>query len=163
MTIREIVDAYLEDSRKAIIENMARDGMNASGSFSKSLRSETKEQGANITGILYGAPHSYFIDHGRGKTNTSQSGAKPLRVIIRKWIDDKGIVPNDKISKDSLAFLIARKIHREGWKPKNKYPNGVISSVINETSINNLSKEIGKISAHNLASEIFYGFTNSAR
>jgi hypothetical protein len=46
-----------------------------------------------------------------------------VRERIRQWIDDKGIVPRDaangrKTTKDELAFLIARKIHRQGYEAK---------------------------------------------
>ncbi len=38
---------------------------------------------------------------------------KSLQDIIREWIDAKAITPQG-ITKNSLAFLIARKIHNEG-------------------------------------------------
>jgi len=50
-------------------------------------------------------------------TNLTGVGRKPGKFppiqMIRNWIDSKGIQPTD-ISKDSLAFLIARKIARKG-------------------------------------------------
>lgn len=137
MTIAETVQLWLNNSKAQIISNYDRDNMRASGSFGKSLRVEVLEQSGTIKGTLYGANHSLFVDDGRG------AGKQPLRSVILKWINDKNITPRDNISKDSLAFLIARKIGREGWRPKNRYPNGVISSVINNDSIKELILSLG--------------------
>ena len=141
MTITDTVKLFLEGSKSEIIKNYDADKMRASGLFAKSLRVEVLEQAGLIKGTLYGANHSLFVDKGRSKTTGGGNGQ--LKVLIRKWIDDKGITPKDNISKDSLAYLITRKIHREGWKPKNKYPNGVISSVINDKAIKELIQALG--------------------
>jgi hypothetical protein len=65
-----------------------------------------------------------------------------LRQIIRKWIDDKGIIPKGKISKDSLAFLISRKIHKEGIKPT-RTRSRLIVDAINENELNKLFNILG--------------------
>ena len=141
ITIAETVKLWLDSSKAEIIKNYDADGMRASGLFAKSLRVEVLEQAGLIKGSIYGAGHSIFVDKGRGATTGGGNGQ--LKMQIRKWIDDKGITPKDNISKDSLAYLITRKIHREGWKPKNKYPNGVISSVINDKAIKDLIQSLG--------------------
>ena len=141
MTIAETVQLWLNSSKDQIISNYDRDNMRASGSFAKSLRVEVLQQSGLIKGTLHGAHHSLYVDKGRGKTSGGGNGQ--LREAIKQWIDDKGITPRDNISKDSLAFLISRKIHREGWKPKNSYPNGVISSVINDNAIKDLLSSLG--------------------
>lgn len=150
MTIAETVHLWLNSSKAQIISNYDRDNMRASGSFAKSLRVEVSEQSGNIKGTLCGAHHSLFIDDGRKPTSGGGNGQ--LKVAIKQWIDDKNITPRDNISKDSLAFLIARKVHKEGWSPKNRYPNGVISSVINNKAIEELIRSLGakvKSQVHN--------------
>ena len=92
--------------------------------------------------------HSLFVDLGR------RAGKRPPISAILQWIDDKRIVPTD-ISKTSLAFLIARKIGNEGWKPKNSYPNGVISSVINQNEIDKLLISLSKVAATNIRTEVW--------
>ena len=153
MTIAETVRTWLDGSKAEIIKNYDADNMRASGSFAKSLRVEILEQSGVIKGTLYGANHSVFVDDGRGKTTGSGNGQ--LKMQIRKWIDDKGITPRDKISKDSLAYLISRKIHREGWRPKNRYPNGVISSVINDKAIKELINSLGSSVKTQVRTEIW--------
>jgi hypothetical protein len=50
---------------------------------------------------------------GRGKSGTDQGGV--LRVAILKWIKAKNIQPDDpKTSLKSLAFVIARSLHKKG-------------------------------------------------
>lgn len=152
MTIAETVQLWLNNSKAQIISNYDRDNMRASGSFSKSLRVEILEQSGTVKGTLYGAHHSLFVDDGRG------AGKQPLRSVILKWINDKNITLKDNISKDSLAFLIARKIGREGWRPKNRYPNGVISSVINNDSIKELIVSLGANVKIQVQSDIWQSF-----
>lgn len=58
-----------------------------------------------------------YIEYGRRPTVNKGDGK--LQEKILRWIDEKGITPKDGISKKSLAYLITRKIHREGYKPRN--------------------------------------------
>ena len=148
MTIAEEVQKWLDDSKAKIIANYNRDNMRASGSFEKSLRNEIKETPGRVIATMVGAHHSLFVDQGRN------AGKRPPISAILKWIDDKRIVPKD-ISKPSLAFLIARKIGNEGWKPKNSYPNGVISSVINQNEIDKLLISLSKVEKTNIRTEIW--------
>jgi len=154
MSLQAIVNDWMDESRKLIVQNYDRDGMRASGKFERDLQVEEGGKSGLVKSTLFGSAHSPFIDGGRGATKSAGSGIS-LKDLIRKWIDDKRIVP-DGISKDSLAFLIARKIHREGWKPKHLPPNGVISSVINEKRIASLQEQIGEFYKVNTTTE--YGF-----
>jgi hypothetical protein len=84
-------------------------GMRASGNWADSLE-------VNVTGGLnakiIGEKYSEQLEYGR------KSGKQPPSKVIEQWIRDKGIMQKvtGKISISSLAFLIARKIGREGWK-----------------------------------------------
>ena len=147
-TIADALQLWLDDSKLKIVANYNRDNMRASGAFERSLSTDVKVSQGRVVGTMVGANHSYFVDNGR------RGGKRPPISVILQWIDDKKIVPKD-ISKHSLAFLIARKIGNEGWKPKNSFPNGVISSVINQTEINKLLIEIGKVAVTNTRSEIW--------
>lgn len=55
---------------------------------------------------ITGAPHLHYALYGR------RPGKGPPRKAIELWIDDKGIVA--EVSKQSLAYLIQRKIAAEG-------------------------------------------------
>ena len=77
-------------------------------------------------------------------------GKWPPRESILKWINERGITPSG-ISKDSLAFLIARKIESEGSLVYRKGGNtGIISEVqserwITENFLRPLEKGLKKI------------------
>lgn len=148
MTIEDEVQKWLDESKAKIIANYDRDNMRASGNFARSLETNVKESQGRVIGVMVGAHHSLFVDQGR------RAGKRPPISAILQWIDDKRIVPTD-ISKPSLAFLIARKIGNEGWKPKNTYPNGVISSVINQNEIDKLLISLSKVAATNIRTEVW--------
>lgn len=108
--------------------------MNASGFTAASLEYVITPTG----GALYGAGHIFVLETGRGPTTSGGGGGTSLRSKIRRWIDDKGITP-EGISKDSLAFLIARKIHREGTELHRIGGNsGILSDVVNDAELQKL-------------------------
>lgn len=99
----ELVASELEALKQRIIENHRNAGQVASGRTIASLKVEITEDG----GVLWG----------RSPFGTLETGRKPGKVpagfwkIIRQWMDDKGI----QVEKpDSFAYLVARKIAKEG-------------------------------------------------
>jgi hypothetical protein len=138
----------LEDFDKKLISDLKKSldaaGTTASGKTKESLNSVYTLNSYK----LYGRAFIYGLEYGRKKTTGGGNGS--LKGIILKWINDKGIIPRDNISKNTLAFLIARKIHREGdllhrtgrnFRGMNK-PTGIINSIINDGRINELSKRL---------------------
>jgi hypothetical protein len=70
--------------------------------------------GGVYTVVLSLADYWKYIEGGR-----KPGGKMPPEAPILKWIRDKGIKPKDnKIKEKQLAFLIRRKIGRDGIKPK---------------------------------------------
>jgi hypothetical protein len=129
---------FIQDLR----ESMDSSGVTASGNFNRSL---TADITANSVTVL-GARYAGAIELGRKPTSGGGNGE--LRKAIRSWIDDKGINPAD-ISKDSLAFIITRKIHREGtklYRGTDSYgrtkPSRVITGVIEDGRIEKLAKSV---------------------
>lgn len=101
--VMELVASELEALKQRIIENHRSAGQVASGRTIASLKVEITGDG----GVLWG----------RSAFGTLETGRKPGKVpagfwkIIRQWMDDKGI----QVEKpDSFAYLVARKIAREG-------------------------------------------------
>jgi hypothetical protein len=90
--------------------------------------------------IIWGSPFISVLWKGRRPTTSGAKKGNPtLQQIIRKWIDEKGIVPYNEISRDSLAFLITRSIHQKGTL---LYQQGgkenPFNKVLTDESINNL-------------------------
>lgn len=110
----------LENLKQAIIKNHLAAGQRASGRTAASLRVEVNE----TEGSLWGRSPFGTLETGR------QAGKVPanFRSIIRQWMQDKGFKarpmpyktdrPHKYTAEErgelSLAFLIARKIEREG-------------------------------------------------
>lgn len=101
--VMELVASELEALKQRIIENHRSAGQVASGRTIASLKVEITEDG----GVLWGRSAFGTLETGR------KGGKVPAGFwkIIRQWMDDKGI----QVEKpDSFAYLVARKIAREG-------------------------------------------------
>lgn len=142
MTQKEIVDRWLEEIQKDLIKNYEKTKRKASGRWAKSLEPFSEEKNDVYRIGILGEEYTGALEK-PGRKPTSKSKRGRLWGVIRKWVDDKGIKPNG-ISKDSLAFLIARKIDREGIKVPNKYnKGGLVSDVVTKKRVDQLVDEIG--------------------
>lgn len=117
--------------------------VNASGKLADSVRYEVYDNGVRV----YALDYIYYLQFGR------KFGKFPPRSVIRKWIDDKGINPTD-ISKDSLAFLIARKISRQGTTIFQQGGSDLVSGVIESEFFTNLTQQLIDTFVAELSSEI---------
>jgi hypothetical protein len=103
MSTRDAIEKLLEGIRKDINKDQAVKGIRASGKSAESQEIYMSPAAGRLVG------DASFHEQVKGR----RPGAFPPIADIRAWIDTKGIDPQD-ISKDSLAFLIARKIARRG-------------------------------------------------
>lgn len=120
---------------------------NASGDLEKTLNFKVEN------GVLTVYANKYIGALIFGRKPTTGGGNGALKRAIRVWIDDKGITPYGLISKDSLAFIIARKIHKEGTL---LYPQGsdLLSAIITDEFINKLKSDIFS----DITDSVFAGF-----
>ena len=141
---RAALDAFDKQLIADLRSSLDASGTTASGKTKDSLNSEITENRYK----LYGRAFIGALEFGRKPTSNGGNGS--LKSAIEQWIRDKGIIPNDGISTKSLAFLIARKIHREGnllfrsgrnFQGQSK-PTQIINGVINDGRIGALSKSI---------------------
>ena len=135
--LSEFGEAVVNDLRQSI----AFSGIRASGNLEQSIRYELSETALTV----FGASYAFAAEFGRGP---SQKSGGDLRAAIRRWIDDKGIQPND-ISKDSLAYLITRKIHNQGtllFNGTDAYgrtkPTEILNGVINDGRVDGLQEQL---------------------
>lgn len=104
--VQNIIFEELEDLRKRIISNIDSTGRKASGRTSGSMHTDVSEN----RGILFG----------RMAFETLETGRKPGKVpagfyqIIKQWVIDKGISFDSQSERNSFAYLVSRKIAREG-------------------------------------------------
>lgn len=144
MTNEQLLAQEFELLRLDIIKEYDAKGMRASGDFAASLVVETK----GLTATLRGNAYAEQLELGREPTQGG-GGGRPLTKIIEDWIVTKGIKPIEAEMKIStLAFLIARKIHREGWDRRNHGGVELISTVITPERVQQI---IDKVSEFNVA------------
>lgn len=124
-----------ESLKADLIQAYDRKGMRASGDFANSL--EVVVDGFNAK--LFGNDYAQQLETGR-----SAGKFPPINAIL-KWIDDKNISArlNGEITKNQLAFLIARKIAREGWNRQGFGGVELISEVVTDERINKIIQEVG--------------------
>jgi hypothetical protein len=116
--------------------------MRASGKTADSLEVETGNDSVKLLGS------SVFdqLEYGRGQTKSGGSkGSGKLIDAIKQWISDKGIVSNIKNDNNNkaLAFLIARKIHRQGWNRQGYGGVNLVSEVITTQRIQSIINKVG--------------------
>lgn len=115
------------------------------GSFAPSVRYGI---GGNAL-VIDGHPHIGVLNYGRGPTRSgAQSSGKPLRELILEWINRHSIQPrNDDperpMSKETLAFIISRSIHRNGTRlyqeiKRGAKPRDVFGNILTQDRIDNL-------------------------
>ena len=120
-----------------IRENLQKYNRNASGSASKSLRQETSETETTQTLKVFGSSYIYNLEYGRGPT-VGKIPEKFTPQSIEAWIVVKGL--SYDIPLKSLAYLIWRKINREGYKGT----VGVITDTVNPNSVKQYMERIAQ-------------------
>lgn len=134
--MNEILLKEFESIKADLIAAYDRKGMRASGQFADNLEVVQTSRGVQLWGLNY----SQQLETGR------QAGKFPPINAIAKWIEDKGIANrlNGEITKNQLAFLIARKIACEGWNRADYGGVELISEVITEQRIQSIIDKVGE-------------------
>lgn len=120
--VNRILEDYREDFINILTERLKMAGRVASGQLINNLETNIKTKGTEIAITLIHADYLLQTTEGRGPTQNGGDGT--VQEKIEQWIRDKGILPTEKTDRDGkrylptekqLAYLIARKIHREGF------------------------------------------------
>jgi len=121
--------------KQEIISLYEKKGMRASGNFIEQLEVNSDA----TSGKLLGEKYAEQLEYGR------LPGKQPPSSVIEQWIIDKGIANKieGNISISSLAFLIARKIGREGWDRRDYGGVDLVSEVITPERIDKIIKQVG--------------------
>lgn len=131
---------WLEQTRVKLIAEYERLNFRASGRYANSLEPFIE---GNKLGML-GARHAEYMSRGRGPTSDGKKGR--LYGVIKQWIQDKNITPRDpKMTRNTLAWLIARKIDMQGYSVSDR--QGVIDNVITDEWVNELFRRVSTLTA----------------
>lgn len=145
-----ILSKEFELLKKDLILAYDAKGMRSSGKFADSLEVQTFETELGYTAILWGEDYAQQLETGR------KSGKYPPFDMIKRWIEQKGVFAQalQKISISSLAFLISRKIAREGWKRENFGGVNLISEVVTDERLQRIIDEVGAVETMRFTDEI---------
>ena len=134
------LDEYRKEFERLYKENLLKDGRKATGELIKSISTEIKFGGTRIDVVLNVADYYKYVEEGRKK------GKFPPVDKILQWIKAKPIKPQKRDGKlpteKQLAYLIGRKIAREGYKGK----PSLISTIkeLNEYYLHKLQESLEK-------------------
>lgn len=122
-----------------IIEAYNSSGKRTSGEFEKGLQIQYAPNKAVLIGYTYLG----------GRTG----GKMPPVAAIEKWLVQKGIAPIEKkLSISSLAFLIARKIAKEGTNKENNLP--IYTQVVTPERIDEILEKIDKLNVSKFIQDV---------
>ncbi len=140
------LNEFGKQTTKDLVLNYIKLGLKASGAFERGLVYETSDSSIEIKAPL----HARVMETGRRAGKYT-----PMNEIL-KWVQLGKIVKRDNITDEQLAFLIARKIAREGIKVPNQDNVGkVISSILLDGRIEKLLEQIQIKEQQNVSQEIF--------
>lgn len=151
MNAEQILADELDKKLPELVAKYDALGMRASGAWAKEL--EVRSQG--LKAGIWGLHYSEYLVNGRGP------GKFPPIAAIEKWIEDKGITPVD-ISVSSLAFLIARKIAREGTQYFKEAPTDLISDVLTPAWIQSVIDKVSEFQISAFSSQVTNAFKQIA-
>ena len=138
---KEVLAAEFALLKADIIAAYEASGQVVSGNWSATVTAEPTAQGYSITAAGY--------------LNGRKLGKAPPSEAIEQWIKEKGIASRLEkgMSVSSLAFLIARKIAREGWKPKPGTLNPV-EAVVTPQRIQQMLDKVGSVYITDVTTQI---------
>ena len=118
--VEKVLNDFAELMLDGYKERLETDGINASGSLSNTLSVNVEQNG-----VLYEVSfniNKYWRWLEEGRQPTKNNGNGELMRNILQWIRQKPVLPtpfNGKLpTEEQLAYLISRKIHREGYEGK---------------------------------------------
>lgn len=131
MDIADIVIEVLEEAKQRIQDNMAAKDINASGRTSRSFRVERYNGGVRLVMGGTGEPTAPLETLEMGRP----AGPIPSNMtdILVQWSKDKGIPFDRESQRRSFAYLLGRRIEREGTL-RHKNNEDIYTTVVMETA-----------------------------
>ena len=139
MTTLEVLEVEFAAIKEDLVKRHNELGMKASGLWESELSVDIYENGGKTTAMLTGLTYTEQLVYGR------KPGKFPPIKAIEQWIIDKGIQLENKMKASSLAFLIARKIAKEGTKYFQNGGTDLIESVVTPERIQSIINQVKEI------------------
>jgi hypothetical protein len=138
-SVSQILGSEFELLRAEAVAAYEASGQAASGNWGGNVKVELTETGASLTAPDY--------------INGRKPGTPPPSEAIGQWLINKGIAARleKDISVSSLAFLIARKIGREGWQPDKE---DILASIVTPQRIQAILDKIGESQLEDFTTQV---------
>lgn len=174
------IEEYLADLGQRIVSqltaNLDKKGKNASSNLRQSISYKVFREGDLLKFQILAADYWQQVDKGRGKS-TKQGGGKPLKQAIYEWIIQKGLPVGEltragaakrfggrtrlrgliEQKRRGMAYAIARKIHKKGYKG-----SGFYSEVVNDNLLKQVESEIALLFRAQVIAQLDDGNNDSA-
>lgn len=161
-TLFNILNQYREEFVRVLKQRLEQAGRKASGNLLNSINTNIKTNGSEIA--IYLISLDYLKQTTDGRPPTRNSGDGTVQKKIFDWLQHKNILPRPMQDKNGktylptqkqLSYLIARKIHKEGFTGDNIL-DGVIQELNNKyiSLLNKALEEDFKLYLNNILSRI---------
>lgn len=122
------VTSIMETFKSSFKEALTNENVNASGEMDRSTETVILSADNFVSGSVRTLGYWKYTNFGRGGATKSSAGKGVVKERIKKWISDKGLPEwkrkkadgseGKNMTRDEQAFLITRKIQREGFEGK---------------------------------------------
>ena len=103
---------------KTMRENLKQVVGRSSGALAASIQSTVVDTPRGPSVQISMLPYGPVLDAGRGSSRNGNKKVQAWRGKIVAWQSIKGIAPRQGMTPETLAFLITRKINRDGYDKK---------------------------------------------
>ena len=145
--VNRIIQNWGNELIKQLQNNLLKNKSNASSSLSQSITPEITQPATGYNLSIMMQDYWFYVENGRKPTQGGGSGE--LYKNIYEWIQNKRDLQVNVISKSpdriaatkSLAYVITRKIHREGTKAR-PFASPALKQVTTQTLATRISEYI---------------------
>jgi hypothetical protein len=145
--VNRIIQNWGNELIKQLQNNLLKNKSNASSSLSQSITPEITQPATGYNLSIMMQDYWFYVENGRKPTQGGGNGQ--LYKNIYEWIQNKADIQSKIISKSpdriaatkSLAYVITRKIHREGTKAK-PFVSPALKQVTTQTLATRISEYI---------------------
>lgn len=134
MTLEEALLRVGDELKATMTEELKRNGSYYTGALANSIQYEVRESNFTFQLVRTMLTYGNYVDQGIGR----RPGKRPPVQPLIDWIKFKRIPVPTGMSVEGFAFLIARKIGKEGTNPR---PRPFIGPSIN-TVLNGIGKKL---------------------
>jgi hypothetical protein len=145
--VSRIIQNWGNELIKQLQNNLLKNKSNASSSLSQSITPEITQPATGYNLSIMMQDYWFYVENGRKPTQGGGNGQ--LYKNIYEWIQNKADIQSKIISKSpdriaatkSLAYVITRKIHREGTKAR-PFVSPALKQVTTQTLATRISEYI---------------------